>query len=602
MTQPKAGVWTQLARGISRVRNFFANSLFVLLMLFVLLALFARGGIPVPQDAALILNPQGVIVDQPSIRDPIAQFFAMDGVTGEVPLTSLTLAIEKAAADERIKLLVLDLDELAGVATTHAESIGEAIRGFQSTGKRVLAYGRFFSQAQYQIASYADALYLHPMGQLLLQGFGINQLYISELLEKLDVNVHVFRVGKYKEFVEPYTRTGMSDEARTANQTMIDSLWRQYGDRVIGNRKIDRTRFEAYTQAFPDALARYGDMATVALEHDLVDELLTPDAIEARIADQVGVNAAGDLNAIGFKDYLAAIDGEPGVAGSPSIAVVTAQGPIIVGRRARGVIASDSLIELIRAARKDDDVAALVLRLDSPGGSAFASEMIRQELELTQLAGKPVVVSMSSVAASGGYWIASTADRILAQPATITGSIGVFGLFTSFERSLDQIGVRTDGVGTTPLSRALDPFSGVSSDMSRILQLNVEETYSQFLNLVARGRDLSPEAVDAIAQGRVWTGGQAHDLGLVDDLGDLDDAIAQAAGLAALESYGVRYLSTPMSARELLLAQLGESIELPAHPLVQRLRAGWDLIDSLNDPASSYALCEPCLSAGGLLR
>ena len=602
MVEQKSGVWAQLGRGIARVRGFVANTLFVLLCLFVLFALFAGSGVSVPGNSALIVNPRGVVVDQQSVNDPISQLFLPEGAAGEIPLRAITAAIEHAATDDRIKLLALDLDELTGVAAVHAESIGKALQNFQAKGKQVLAYGRFFSQPQYLVASYADALYLHPMGQLLLPGYGINQLYFKEILNKIDVNVHVFRVGKYKEFVEPYTRSDMSQEAREANQALIDDLWQRYSERIITNRKIDRERFDAYTQSFPDALARLGDMATVALEHDLVDELLTPDAVEARIADLVGVNPAGELNGIGFQDYLQAVDGEDDERGSSDIGVITAQGPIVVGRRARGVIATDSIIDLIRAARREEDISALVLRIDSPGGSAFASELIRQELELVQLSGKPVVVSMSSVAASGGYWIASTADRILAQPATITGSIGVFGLFTSFERSLDQIGVRTDGVGTTPLSRGLDPFSGINEDMSRILQLNVEESYAQFLNLVARGRDLNPDSVDEIAQGRVWTGGQALERGLIDQLGDLDDAIEQAASLAGVEDYGVQYLSAPMSARELLFSQLGENLGISTHPLLRQVLGAWELLGNLNDPRSSYALCESCLSASDLLH
>ena len=349
MVEQISGVWAQLGRGIARVRGFVANTLFVLLCLFVLFALFAGSGVSVPGNSALIVNPRGVVVDQQSVNDPISQLFLPEGAAGEIPLRAITAAIEHAATDDRIKLLALDLDELTGVAAVHAESIGKALQNFQAKGKQVLAYGRFFSQPQYLVASYADALYLHPMGQLLLPGYGINQLYFKEILNKIDVNVHVFRVGKYKEFVEPYTRSDMSQEAREANQALIDDLWQRYSERIITNRKIDRERFDAYTQSFPDALARLGDMATVALEHDLVDELLTPDAVEARIADLVGVNPAGELNGIGFQDYLQAVDGEDDERGSSDIGVITAQGPIVVGRRARGVIATDSIIDLIRA-------------------------------------------------------------------------------------------------------------------------------------------------------------------------------------------------------------------------------------------------------------
>jgi protease-4 len=392
----------------------------------------------------------------------------------------------------------------------------------------------------------------------------------------------------------------MSEEARMANQALVDELWNFYAARIMENRELSQDTFDRVTQSLPEVLAQMGDLPTVAVEHHLVDELLTHDQARARVAAEVGYAPDGGFTRIGLRDYLKASNGDLDPGGTPAVGVISAQGPILMGRQTRGVIAAETTMELIRRARQDEDIRAVVLQVNSPGGSAFASELIRQELELLQLAGKPVVASMSNVAASGGYWIAATADRILARPTSITGSIGVFGLFPTFEESLAEIGVSSDGVGTTPLSRALNPFAALPVDMASILQLNVERTYEQFINLVARGRDMTPEAVDEVAQGRVWTGLRAKDLGLVDDLGGLDDAIGLAAELAELEDYGVERLRPALSAREALLSSLGEiQSGLVAHPLWRQLSELERLVRGLNDPNHGYALCESCLAGPG---
>ncbi len=440
---------------------------------------------------------------------------------------------------------------------------------------------------------------MHPDGQIVPMGYEINRLFFSDMIEKLEVNVHIFRVGKYKEFVEPYIRSDMSEEAREANQKLVDELWRNYTETVVTNREIEPQSFKNYAEQYSPLLtAAAGDMGRLALEFHLVDELLTPDQTRDRIASTVGYARAGEFNGIGYRDYLTAAGAEEPAAGGSNVGVITAQGPIVMGSDGRGVIAADDTVELIRRARMDDNVAALVVRVNSPGGSAFASELIRQELELTQLAGKPVVISMSSVAASGGYWIAATANRILAHPTTITGSIGIFSVIPTFEESLARIGVRSDGVGSSALSGTLDLSSGIEAPMAAVLQASVERGYDQFINLVARGRDMTPEAVDEIAQGRVWVGSTALELGLVDALGGVDEAIEAAAGLAGLDTYGVKEIEEPLSARALLLKQLGESVELsllPEFPEVfGLLTRSASLIRLLDDPSHRYALCEAC--------
>ncbi len=594
------GLFSRIGRGITRLRNFTFNTLFLLLLLIFVLALLSDDTPRVPEDSALLVNPRGVVVDERSLTDPLARLLAPEA-PGEIELRALTRALTEAAGDQRIRLAVLDLDETV-LGTGQAAIIGEAIRTFQAAGKEVIAYGAGFGQSQYLLASYADAVYMHPMGQLILPGFGSNRLYFKGLLDKLDVNMHIFRAGKYKEFVEPYTRPDMSDEAREANQDLVDELWTFYAELVMGNRSLEPGIFERFTQSLPEQLGRTGDLATTAVEHLLVDELLSPDEARTRIANEVGYAKDGGFKRIGFQDYLAAIGPEPASAGAPTVAIITAEGPILMGWQSQGVVAADTVISLIRKARQNEDVRALVLRVNSPGGSAFASELIRQELELLQLAGKPVVVSMSSVAASGGYWISATADRIFAQPTTLTGSIGVFGMLPTFEASLARIGITTDGVGTTPLSGALDPFAGLSPEMATILQLSTERTYEQFVNLVARGREMDPETVDDVAQGRVWTGTKAHSLGLVDELGGLQDAIHQAAELAELSDYRVQRLRPTPSPRELLLSSLEGIRAGSALPrgIRQAIFQAESLLKLLNDPRHSYALCEICFGPAAL--
>lgn len=596
------GILRRIGRGITRLRNFTLNTLFLLLLLVVIVGLLGDGRPSVPDGAALMVNPRGTVVDQQSPVDPLARLLAPNAPR-EFELGEITRAIRAAAGDERIRLAVLDLDETS-LGAGQAVVIGEALREFQAAGKQVVAYGAGFGQPQYLLASYADVIYMHPMGQMLLPGYGAYQLYFKGLLDKLDINMHIFRVGKYKEFIEPYTRSSMSDEAREANASLVAELWDFYASRVVVNRSLVAGDFERYTQELAAELPRLGDLATAALEHHLVDELLSLDEVRARVADEVGIGEDGDFRRIDLENYLSAIGPPPG-RHADVIAVITAEGPILMGRQSQGVIAAETVTGLIRQARQDDAVRALVLRVNSPGGSAFAAEMIRQELELFQLTGRPLVISMGNVAASGGYWIAATADRIVAGPTTVTGSIGVFGLFPTFEETLSGIGVTSDGVGTTPLSSALNPFTSLPEEMAVILQQSTEQTYEQFINLVARGRDMTPEAVDAIAQGRVWTGARAAALGLVDELGGLEDALLAAADLADIDDYDIRRLRPSLSPRELLLGSLadvegslGHSLLAVPAPLRRALDDTRTLLTSLNDPGHGYALCETCLGPG----
>ena len=584
-----------VSRTFAFLRVALANVLIGLLLLVLVAAILsAPKGVQIPNGTALVVAPKGSIVEQPSYPTFGVPPLLSD-VSNETKAGDIIDAIRRAASDERVAMLTLDLTELDFASTAHLEAIGEAIEEFRDADKNVVATSDYFTQPRYYLASFADEVYMHPLGELMLTGFGAYQNYYGSLLEKLKVNVHVYRIGSYKSAVEPYTRTDMSADAKKANQALVDDLWRSYVDQVAENRRLDPQALQHYANEY-DVLLREvnGDAARAALENGLVDELLTHDAFRDRVAESVGT---GDELRTGVAHYLRAVRGSERPGHGPKVAVIIVDGMILAGDQPRGVVGADSTSRLIRKAREDTDVKALVLRVDSPGGSAFASEIIRQELELVQAAGKPVVVSMGGVAASGGYWIAATADEIWAAPTTITGSIGVFAILPTFEDSLSSIGISRDGVGTSSLTGALDPFGGVSERMGNVLQAAVEDTYARFVNLVARGRDMAPDEVEAIAQGHVWSGRKALDLGLVDGLGHLNRAVEAAAERAGIDAYKVVTIDEPLSTQEKILMRLFDELGFsprPAAAWLEPIIARFESLASLNDPRHVYAICEFC--------
>ena len=597
----KPNLLQRIGRGLTRTRNFVMNGLFLLVIVLVVVALFSSAdGLSVPDDAALVLDPEGALVEETWVANPLQDWWSAGNSEPKANVNDLVRAVELAAEDERIKAIVLDLDNLTWAAAAHARYLGEALKGFQAAGKQVVAFGYDYGQAHYAIASFADAVYLHPQGGMAFTGYGYVRAYFKGLLDRLGVNIHVFRVGKYKEAVEPFTEEGMSAEAREVNQAMVNDLWGAYRQLIVANRGVEPEVFDRYAVEYDAVLADAGgDMARVALEHGLVDELTTPDQVRSRIAAATGETDGDDYADIDYLSYLSTLPPDP--PAERNVGLIFAQGPILMGDD-RAAAAADNLVGLIREARDDETVAALVLRVDSPGGHAFASELIRQELELTQLADKPVVASMGPVAASGGYWIAATADRIVAHPTTITGSIGIFGLVPTFEEALAGVGVQGDGVGSLPLSGGFDPLRGLNEPARRVLQASIAHGYDQFVNLVAKGRDMPPEAVEEIAQGRVWLGRQAAEIGLVDELGALPKALDAAAALADLDlqDYGVKTFSPPVPPFDLLMQEILDStvgVGLGAAPrsVPGRLRQAWEMLQQLQDPTAAYALCEVCL-------
>ena len=603
----KQSFFSRAGERITKFRNFVLNSFFVLALLVVFASLVTSCDREiVPKGSALVINPIGALVEQPAPPLSFPDVLLQNGPVAETAIADVLEAISLAKDDADIRLIVLNLDDLSYASSAHALRIGEALTAFRDAGKEVITYADYYQQFQYHIASYSNALYMHPMGQALLSGYGGNNLYFKEMLQKLSINMHVFRVGGFKSAVEPFTRSSMSEEAKLANQTLYSGLWNYLVEDIARNRQIPLADVEAYTQQFSALLKQAGgDMARTALEAKMVDELLTRDQARARIADQVGwIKENESLNAIGMNRYLRLRQEPTSDDGADQIAVLIAQGAIMEGEGA-GFAAADSLIRKIRNARHDDQIKALVLRVDSPGGSAFASELIRQELELVQLAGKPVVASFASVAASGGYWISATADAIVSEPTTITGSIGIFSLLPTLENSLERLGIRSDGVGTTPLATA-DPLAGLNPEFKSILQSNIEHGYRQFIDLVARGRNMDVAAVEEVAQGRVWQGDKALELGLVDAIGDLDIALAKAAELAELEAWSVRNLLDPINPRDELIRQIMQGVGLDlakqsAH--AQLLHAASSYAERvlgplahLQDPKQSLVVCLECIA------
>lgn len=592
-----------LFRAVDLARRLFLNVLFLLVLL-MLWTWVASDGIPrIPSSTALVLDPRGVIVEQLA-GDPVDR--AWQTLTGaEVPealLRDLVEAVTAAKDDDRVEALYLDMSQLLGGALPKLRDLRTAIDEFRASGKPVIAAADFYSNARYYLAAGADEIYLHPMGAVMFEGYGVYRNYYREGLDRFGVDWNVFRVGQFKSAVEPYLRDSMSEEVKEVNLEWLGQLWNAYLADVAAARGIPAERLAEAIGGFNDHLAETGDAARAALDLGLVDRLAHPDEVRRRLIEIVGEDRdTHSFHGVGYRDFNAARGAFP--AGDGEVAVVLAKGTILPGHQPPGQIGGQSTAELIREARYDDGVKAVVLRVDSGGGSAYASEVIRRELEQVREAGKPVVVSMGSYAASGGYWISTASDEIWASPDTVTGSIGIFGYFPTFQRPLARyLGVRVDGVGTTWLS-GVRPDRELPEEMKTALQLLIEEGYRDFLERVADARGMTTEEVDGIGQGRVWTGHRAKEIGLVDQLGTLDDAVAAAARHAGLEEgYGVRYLEKELTFREQLLVTMMAKAGAFYRPASERRpslpdtvgRLLLDEVDRLSefqDPMGVYAHC-----------
>ncbi|MBV1879375.1 MAG: signal peptide peptidase SppA [Pseudomonadales bacterium] len=558
-----AGAW----RAIGVARNTTFNLIFLLLAGFILLGIFSTESISVPESTALIINPTGVIVEQKKSLDPFAEFLSgYENNDTETRLIDILDAIETAATDDRVKVLVLDLSKLQGAAFSKLEEIGNALETFKHSGKPVYAFAKSYPQNHYYIAAHSDQIFLdqnsHQMlGGVFLTGLGVYPTYYKAALDKFKVNFHIYKAGLYKSAVEPFERNSMSDVARSANLSWLTHLWQEYTQTIITQRDISSADFKHYTNHYDELLSKAaGNPNLLAVQQGLVDDTISYAKWQDMLTNIVGP-AGTSFSQIGLKDYLDAT--RPALPlnspDSNKIAVITASGVIHDGEQPAGSIGSDSIIKLIRQARQNQTVKALVIRVDSPGGSASASEEIRNELVLAQKQGKPVVISMGSYAASGGYWIAASANKIFAASTTITGSIGAFALLPTLEKTAAEWGIHSDGVGTTTLSNSANILQDINPIFDHTIQQSLQFTYNRFIELVADGRGMQAETVEALSQGRVWAAQDALKHGLIDAIGNLKDAISSAALLAKLGNYEVLYLEKSLSPKEQLLNKLVNS-------------------------------------------
>ena len=589
--------------------------LHLLLLLVIFGALWAAlsRSIPlVPDKAALVIAPQGPLVEQlkgDSLERALAT--SLRQRPPETLLRDVVEAIEKAGDDERISALYLDLGGLDGAGLAKLEEVGRAIARFREGGKPVIAYGDLYDQRQYYLASHADEIYLDPQGYVSIEGFANYGLFLKDAIDKLAIDWNIFRVGEYKSAVEMFTRNDMSPEEREASLKWLGTLWGTYKDDVAKARGIEPDALQTYADDAVAGLRKAeGNLAKMALDAGLVTALKGRFAAEERLAEITGEDDNGGIYVgVGHDAYLANVRSQAALSrkSGNKVTVIVAAGEIVPGEQPPGMIGSDTLAWQLRDARKDDAVKAVVLRIDSPGGSVFASEVIRREVAALKEAGKPVIASMSSLAASGGYYIAMDCDRIIASPATLTGSIGIFAMFPTFQRTLDKIGVHTDGVGTTALSSEFRADRALGETSREILQQSIEYEYRQFIGRVAESRKKTVEEIDAVAQGRVWAGADARELGLVDELGGYQRAIEVAAELAKLgDDYTVDYPVAKGGFADLLGLRIRAALAgliaplLPAGVLPRLPVALTPLVEEaerlsrLADPRSLYTYCLAC--------
>lgn len=606
-----AGIFRWTWRLLNFIRELILNLFLVLLILVgvgIYLSFQSSSTSTAPARGALLVDLSGVVVDQPSVNNRVRQWGrellgASSSRLQENSLFDVVDSIRKAKDDKNITGMVLQLNDFAGADQPSLRYIGKALREFRDSGKPIFAIGDSYNQTQYFLASYANKIYLSPQGAVDLHGFATNNLYYKSLLDMLKVTTNIFRVGTYKSAVEPLIRDDMSPAAREADSRWIGGLWQNYLETVAANRQLTPQQlFPGAAGVLSGLQAAGGDTARYALDNKLVDELASRTAIENQLVKAFGWDKqANDFNATSIYDYQPKPDANQG----GKIAVVFANGAIMDGPQTPGNVGGDTTAAELRQARLDPAIKAVVFRVNSPGGSVSASEVIRSELAAVRASGKPVVVSMGGMAASGGYWVSTPADYIIASPSTLTGSIGIFGIINTYEKTLDTLGVHTDGVATSPLAD-IAVTKALPQEFSQLMQLNIENGYKNFLDLVAKSRKMTPQQVDQIAQGHVWLGSDAKANGLVDQLGDFDDAVKKAAELAKLQQWQLDWFVDTPSLSDMVLSQFGVSIHamlpaaiqsmLPA-PLASVANAVKEqpgLFNNLNDPQNRYAICLTC--------
>ncbi|WP_340618426.1 signal peptide peptidase SppA [Xenorhabdus entomophaga] len=606
------------------VRQLISNFIFILLIVVVAVGIIAYQHQSNSNDnyqGALYVDLSGIVLDQVSARSPIdllgKSLFDSSGKSSqETSVFDVVDSIRRAKNDPKITGMVLKLSDFIGADQPSMRYIGKAISEFKAAGKPVFAIGDAYSQSQYYLASYANEIYLSPQGAVDIHGFSTNHLYYKSLLDTLKVSTHIFRVGTYKSAVEPFLRDDMSEEARQADSLWLNELWNNYLNTIAVNRKTSAEQISpAATNFFEKFRKADGDAALYAYQNKLVNYIEPRSAVENKMKEIFGWDAERKhFNYISIYDYIALKPVQTPGDNQGNIAVIIAEGAILDGKEGPGVVGSDTIVEQLREARNNPDIKAIVLRVNSPGGSIGASEVIRSEIAAIRYGdeknngkgAKPVVVSMGGLAASGGYWISTPANYIIADPNTLTGSIGVFGMFQTFEKSLNYIGVNTDGVSTTPLAD-ISATKGINQIASDVIQLSIENGYSKFIKLVAHSRNKSLDETDKIAQGRVWSGLDAKKLGLVDQLGDFDDAVKKASELAGVKNVSLNWMQPELSfsermmlgftssAQALLPNTLQSMLPAPFSQVAQDMKKQAVFYNNMNDPQHIYTFCLNCV-------
>ncbi|MCF8056684.1 MAG: signal peptide peptidase SppA [Desulfocapsa sp.] len=556
-------IFRWIGKFLTGLRIFTLNMVFLFLLFFIFSSISSitpKKEEKISKSGALVLSLSGDIVEEKQYSDPLSTLLSdklgFDALPSETLFQDILDVIAKAAIDPNVTCILLDLSSLGSVGLNQLQSIGQALSEFKASGKKVIAAEDYYQQKAYYLASFADEVYLNPMGGVDLHGIGTYRLYFKDAIDKLKINYTVFRVGTFKSALEPIMRNSMSAEARLQNMTWLTALWDTITTDISRERKLDKDSIRIYTENISSELATAGgDTAILALETGLVDGLKTREELRNYLIRLAGKNTKGNFKQIAMNDYLNSTSRS--FVDPPdknrSIGIIVAQGVILNGKQPVGVIGGDSMTALIRKAREDQDIKALVLRIVSGGGSVFASEIIRQEILEYKKTGKPLVVSMGSMAASGGYWIAADADEIWASPVTLTGSIGIFAAIPTFENSLSEMGIYNDGVGTTSLAAALDLTRPLSPLLKESIEINLHHGYEQFLDIVATGRAMERKKLTEVAEGRVFDGKTALELGLVDKLGNMDSAIQSAAALAGLDDYSASFIRKPVTVKDEIL-------------------------------------------------
>ncbi|WP_045858232.1 signal peptide peptidase SppA [Teredinibacter purpureus] len=557
-------IWDKFWRLITGVRTALLNVIFLAIVISIIASLSSAPSYDIPSSTALYIAPEGYLVDQRTYNPtPADLMFGAGDQIAETPLQELIDSIIEASLDARITALVMNLNHFNGGGISKMEELGQALDAFKATGKPIYTYADNYSQQQYFLASYADTLFMNDMGNVLMTGFGTFRNYYKDAADTLAIKFHVFRVGDYKDAVEPFMRNSMSDASREHNSRWINELWQRYVTIVSHNREIPAEQINAFIASISDSDAAQKDpLSNIAQNLQLVDVIDSRNGINDALIELLGKEEDGEsFNAISLEHYRRSAT--PTLhSDSPNIGLIVATGTIVDGYQDVDMIGGDSLSDLIAQARNDETLKALIIRVNSGGGSAFASEVIRKEILTARDNDLPIYISMGSMAASGGYWISTAANEIWSTPATLTGSIGVWGLVPNLSNALTNMGIHSDGVGTTPLSDLYNIDRALSTPAKNLIQNGVNDVYARFLNIVAEARDSDPTSVNEIAGGRVWTGETAKSLGLVDNLGSLSDLLAHIANVHALDTYQVKKIEAPLSTSEKIMQQLMKQVSL----------------------------------------